>query len=127
MGLGSREWTAAVVHLSPVEEDAAAGVEEAGFTRLHTAVIIILLQIPNSTLFFCFLVDRLTGLMKVKLRASENGRFHIFCVFFPSPTSLKRHNNETCLLQLHLPFRIIRPRILFTPSDFFTYPRRSSR
>lgn len=83
MGLGSSEWTAAVVHLSPVEEDAAAGVEEAGFTRLHTPVIIILLQIPNSTLFFCFLLDRLTGLMKAKPRASENGRFHIFCVFFP--------------------------------------------
>lgn len=55
MGLGSSEWTAAVVHLSPVEEDAAAGVEEAGFTRLHTAVIIILLQIPTARYFAVFL------------------------------------------------------------------------
>lgn len=122
--------------ISPLQTPAEGNTEPQGWKKrgirhLYTAMIIIIRQNLNSTLFFCFLADRLTGLIKVKQRASENGRFDIFFFFFFSLLSLtnkpqmSQHrdvSSPTAPALLHNPSPSP-----FTPSDRSTYPHRSFR
>lgn len=112
IGLGTSEWTGPVEHLTPA--DGSREQHETGIRHLYAAIIIIIIpQILNSILFFCILVDRAARIHEGEAESVRKWEIsHFLCFFSPFPTSLKRLNTETCLLQLHLRLCIIRPRRL---------------